>query len=108
MYGREKIAVVKPTNAVSATRNTLKESTKKSLPATSIGPSVITRTVSAIDASQVRRLAATLTRDAQARSPIAASSSAPESGRTSTATVSVIRLLATVLRRSLAASLDER
>src|SRR5436190_13612719 len=94
MYGREKIAVVKPTNAVSATKNTLKESTKKSLPATSIGPSLITRTVNAIDASQVRRLTATLTRDAQARWPIAARSSAPASGKTSTATVSGIRLLA--------------
>src|SRR2546428_3719985 len=93
MYGREKIAVVKPTNAVSATRNTLKESTKKSLPATSIGPSLITRTVSAIDASHVRRLTATLTRDAQARWPTAASSSAPASGKTSTAMVSIIRSL---------------
>src|SRR2546426_8007940 len=107
MYGREKIAVVKPTNAVSATRNTLKESIKKSLPATSSGPSVMTRTVSAIDASQVRRLTATLTRDAQARSPIAASSSAPASGKTSTARVSIIRLLA-LTARSLAASLDGR
>ena len=38
MYGREKIDVVKPTKAVSATRNTLNGSTKNSLPSANSRP----------------------------------------------------------------------
>src|SRR5258708_11380437 len=91
MYGCEKIAVVKPTNAVSATRNTLNGSTKKSLPATSSGPVEITRTVSAPAASSVRPQAITLTIGASSRSPITASRSAPASGMPRTARISIMR-----------------
>src|SRR6185437_16079357 len=66
---------------------------KNSLPPTSIGPARNTRAVSAIEASQVRRLTAMLIREAMARSPIAASSSAPARGKASTAKVSIIRQL---------------
>ena len=90
MYGCEKIDVVKPTNAVSATRNTLNESTKKSFSATRSGPADITRTVSAAAAASVAPQTTTLTMDASSRSPTAASSSAPTSGMPRTAKISII------------------
>src|SRR5512135_482945 len=92
MYGREKSAVVKPTNAVSATRNTLKGSTKKSLSRTSSGPPAITRAVSAAAATNVARLAATLTTGACSRWPTSASSAAPASGMPRTNRISIMRL----------------
>ena len=70
MYGREKIAVVKPTKAVSATRKTLNGSTKNCRSRTSSGPPTITRAVSATAAANVRKLTATLTAGASRRSPM--------------------------------------
>ena len=89
MYGREKSAVVKPTNAVSATRNTLNGSTKNSRSRTSIGPAEITRTVSAPAAMSVQRLATTLISGAKSRSPMAASTTAPTSGNARMRTTSI-------------------
>ena len=89
MYGREKIAVVNPTNAVSATRKTLNESTKNCRPSTSCGPSTITRAVSATAAANVRKLTATLTVGAARRSPMTARSAAPASGKPRTARISI-------------------
>src|SRR5690242_20132521 len=91
MYGCEKIEVVKPTKAVSATRKTLNESTRKSLPATSIGPAEITWTVSAAAASSVNPQTTTLTHGASSRSPMSASTSAPTSGMPRTARISIMR-----------------
>ena len=90
MYGWEKIEVVKPTNAVNATRNTLNGSTKKSRSATSSGPVEITRTVNAAAASSVSPQMITLTIGASSRSPINASASAPASGMPRTARISII------------------
>ena len=90
MYGREKIDVVNPTNAVSATRKTLNGSTKNCLSRTSKGPSDITRTVSAVAARNVSRHTATLTAGACSRSPTMASSTAPAMGRPRTAMISIM------------------
>jgi hypothetical protein len=59
--------VVKPTNAVSATKNTLKGSTKNKRSSTSNGPLEITRTVSATAERNVARQTITLTVDAWSR-----------------------------------------
>src|SRR5665213_2858471 len=90
MYGRENIAVVHPTNAVSVTRNTLNGSTRNCLSRTSSGPSMTTRSVSADAAANVRKLAATFTHPAYARSPTSISVMAPASGRHSTAMTSIM------------------
>jgi hypothetical protein len=91
MYGREKIDVVKPTNAVKATRKTLNGSTKNCLSSTSIGPPVMTRTVSAIEARNVSRLAPTLTAGAVSRWPITARTTPPAIGKPRTARISITR-----------------
>jgi hypothetical protein len=91
MYGREKMAVVKPTKAVSATRKTLKGSTKNCRSSTSSGPPTTTRAVSATAAANVRKLTATLTVGASRRSPMSASSAAPASGKPRTARISITR-----------------
>src|SRR5262245_43976411 len=89
MYGREKIAVVIPTNAVSATRNTLKASTKNCPRSASCGPSKITVTASAAAAANVQAVTAMFTSGATGRCPTSASAIAPASGRTSRRTISI-------------------
>src|SRR3954451_16588372 len=60
MYGLEKIDVVQPTKAVSATRNTLSGSTKNSLPSANAGPCATVCTASSAAAAKVRKLKPTL------------------------------------------------
>src|SRR5438105_4120647 len=88
IYGRENSAVVKPTKAVSATRNTLNGSTKNCPSSASSGPSAITRLVSSAAAARVTRLAAALASGAQRMCPTSASSTAPATGMTSTSAIS--------------------
>src|SRR5690349_16667343 len=83
MYGREKIAVVKATNAVSATRNTFSGSRKNSPCQASTGPSAMTRAVSAPAPSSVAKLKATFRSRAKPRWPMPARSAAPASGEAS-------------------------
>src|SRR5262245_3670306 len=94
MYGRENNAVVHATNAVNATRNTLKGSTKNCSAMASCGPSAITRAVSAQLARKVPRLAATFASAAQRRSPNSASTAAPNSGSPRHSTSSIALILA--------------
>src|SRR6476661_2892311 len=75
MYGRENSEVVKPTNAVSATRKTLNGSMRNWRCSTRSGPPSITRIVSAAAASSVQKLAAAFTVGANERWPISARSS---------------------------------
>src|SRR5689334_13683634 len=93
MYGREKSDVVKPTNAVRATRNTLNGSTKNNCSRTSIGPNETTCAVSAAAARSVQKLATTLTSGAKSRSPMTASTAAPVSGSARTRTTSITSFL---------------
>src|SRR5471032_2008419 len=60
MYGLEKIDVVRPTKAVSATRNTLSGSTKKSLSSAKNGPCATVCAASSMAAAKVRELNPTL------------------------------------------------
>src|SRR5262245_52134176 len=90
MYGRENNDVVNPTSAVSATRNTLNGSTKSWRSSTIIGPSAITRTVSAHAATNTSALIATLIAGAMPRCPTTARIAAPATGRPSTARISII------------------
>src|SRR4029453_15905194 len=97
MYCRENSEVVKPTNAVSATRNTLNGSTKNSLSIAMNGPSPMTRNVRAAAATSVPKLATTLTSAAKRRCPTTASTVAPMSGRPRTARISFTRVGSLVL-----------
>src|SRR4051794_27677698 len=90
MYGREKIDVVKPTNAVSATRKTLNGSTKNCLSSTRSGPSRITRAVNAAAARNVSRLTMALISGARWRWPMRASTMPPRTGKPRTAMISII------------------
>ncbi|CAJ6271007.1 Uncharacterised protein [Burkholderia pseudomallei] len=88
MYGFENSDVVQPTNAVSATRNTLNGSTKKSAPTAYIGPCATVRAASASAAAHVRKLKptfsarATCWRRTSARHPPAASGRPSNAGST--------------------------
>src|SRR5215831_4792658 len=99
MYGREKTAVVQPTNAVNATRNTFSGSMKNSSCNASSGPAETTRTVSAHAATNVAKLKATLMSRATPRWPVNASTTLPASGqarttkRKSASTSGVLQLL---------------
>src|SRR3972149_5390168 len=88
MYGREKSAVVKPTNAVSATRNTLNGSTKNCSSSATIGPSATTFAVSNAAAQKVAKLMAALTSGAQRLWPTSASTRPPSSGMPRTRAIS--------------------
>ena len=77
MYGREKIAVVSPTNAVSVTRNTFSGSMKNSWFHANSGPSEITRSVRPQAATKVPRLKPTLISGASSRCPVSASTTPP-------------------------------
>src|SRR5882724_12620364 len=83
MYERENSAVVNPTNAVSATRNTLKASMKNCSCAISRLPRSTTSAVSAAAARNVPRLKATLSSGARRRAPAKPSTIAPSSGQPS-------------------------
>src|SRR5436190_5730969 len=89
MYGLENNAVVMPTNAVSATRNTLNGSTRNCWCSASSGPVRITRTVSEAAATKVQALAATFTAGAIARCPMSASAIAPITGVARTTMISI-------------------
>src|SRR5688500_9770821 len=89
MYGREKSAVVSPTKAVSAIRNTLNGSMKNCSRPRSRLPSAMTRAVSAPAATNVPPLSTTLSSGARRRPPTTASSSAPVSGIASSSTSSI-------------------
>src|SRR5512147_2652433 len=80
MYGRENSDVVKLTNAVSDTRNTLNGSMKNCSCAAVMLPSPITRIVNAAAASSVARLNAALASGAQRRAPNRARHAAPTIG----------------------------
>src|SRR5450432_428938 len=80
MYGRENMAVVQPTKAVSATRKTLNGSTKNCSFPNSKGPSTITRRVSATLARKVPKLSATLTSGARRWAPTSAKIRLPARG----------------------------
>src|SRR5574340_439161 len=88
MYGRENSEVVKATKAVSATRKTLKESTKNCSFSAVSGPSVMTRAVSAPEAMKVPRLIAELSSGANCRQPNSASSRPPIRGKANTQRIS--------------------
>src|SRR5438445_1456525 len=72
--------VVQPTNAVSATRKTLKGSTKNCSCPISKGPSMMTRRVNVQLARKVPRPKATLASGAQPRAPKTASTRQPVRG----------------------------
>src|SRR5512143_1183294 len=91
MYGRENTDVVKPTNAVSATRKTLKGSIRKLSWNASSGPRSTTRTVSAAAAASVQKLTIALIVGATGRWPTSARSSAPATGRARTKATSITR-----------------
>src|SRR5215470_8733471 len=93
MYGREKSAVVSPTNAVRATRNTLNGSMKNCSRQTSIVPCRMTRTTSRAAAIRVARLTTTLASGAPRRCPSSARTTAPRSGTPSTRSSSTSVLL---------------
>src|SRR6266576_620476 len=113
MYGRENSAVVNPTKAVSATRNTLNESTKNCFlsrsasttrstldgsgtnfsPSQMIGPPEMTRAVSRTAAKKVAKLIVAFSSGAQPRWPVRVSSSAPRSGSTRTSAISKLVFL---------------
>src|SRR5579864_8627848 len=80
MYGREKIDVVQPTKAVSATRNTLSGSTKKSLPSANAGPCATVCTASSVAATKVRKLKPTLSSAATWCCPTSARHAPAKSG----------------------------
>src|SRR5690242_3733898 len=90
MYTRLNNDVVNPTSAVSATRNTLKASTRNSSCISVIGPSAMVRAVSAAADSSVSRLIDAFISAAQERLPHTASSSAPSSGKPSTRAMSIM------------------
>ncbi len=69
MYERLNSDVVKLTSAVSATRNTLNESTKNRSSQTIHGPRLITRTVSIAAATKVRPLSSAFSSAARSRCP---------------------------------------
>ena len=101
MYGREKSEVVKPTNAVSVTRNTLSGSTKNCPRQTSIGPVGDDVGGEPARGDEGREAeAAAFASGALSRSPSDASSSAPASGMPSRMTralhVIVLQLLEVV------------
>src|SRR5712675_2153511 len=113
MEGRENSAVVKPTKAVSATRNTLNGSTKNCslsksastttstldgsatncCPSQMIGPPEMTRAVRSVAAKKVAKLMVAFSSGAQPRCPVRASSSAPRSGRPRTIAISTLVFL---------------
>src|ERR1700688_4811658 len=80
MYGRENNEVVRPTNAVSVTRNTLKASIKNCSCPTDKLPCVTTLAVSAHAARNVSSEKPTLASGAQRRPPNIPSVRAPSSG----------------------------
>src|SRR5450432_2456186 len=80
MYGRENNDVVKPTNAVSVTRNTLKASIKNCSCPTDKLPCATTLDVSAHAARNVTSEKPTLASGAQRRPPNTPSVRAPKSG----------------------------
>jgi hypothetical protein len=91
MYGRLNKVVVKDTNAVNATRNTLKGSTKNWSSKRVVGPLAMTRMTSSVAARNVPKLNALLSSAAQRRSPVSASSAAPTSGMPRTQRSSISR-----------------
>src|SRR6185369_5032586 len=93
MYGRENTAVVRPTKAVSVTRNTFSGSMKNSSLKANIGPPEITRAVRAHAARKVPKLNATLMSRATSRWPNSASTTPPASGQPRTREKTSIRLV---------------
>src|SRR3990172_374458 len=88
IYGRENSAVVKPTNAVSATKNTLNGSTKNCSSSATIGPSATTFAVSNAAAHKVAKLISAFSSGAQRLWPTSASSAPPNSGTPRTSAIS--------------------
>src|SRR5712692_7605592 len=80
MYGLEKIDVVQPTKAVSATKNTLSGSTKKSLPSAKAGPCATVCAASSMAAAKVRKLKPTLSSAATWCCPMSARQAPAKSG----------------------------
>src|SRR5260370_9148357 len=93
MEGRENAAVVKPTNAVRATRKTLKESTKNCSCTARMGPSLMTRTPRNALATRVARLMPTFNSAAKRRAPSSASNTEPRNGSPKTSMISTSSVL---------------